>query len=148
MENKKIAALNELLVSLNTSKFDMEAWKVKASIVFKKLFGNDGEKALMIDQLQYNYSSWSLRDHSGGKQYDPVKTKAREIIEAAILELKLSEGENPVQEALSEHLSGKKANKLLDLIQKKDQKGVQSFISNLDKDTKEQLLSQILLTIA
>lgn len=147
MENKKIAALTELLTSIESGKFDLEAWKLKASIVLKKIFGESDEKARLIEQLQYNFSSWSLRDHSGGKQHDPVKTKASEIIEAGILELQLQENEDPIIKALNENLSGKKYAKLLELIGNKDNKGIKNLVTNLDNDTKEQLLTQILLSL-
>ncbi len=51
----------------------------------RMLVGNTGET------LKYDYSSWNLRDHSGGKIHDAVKDKAHEIIESALIELRLSE---------------------------------------------------------
>jgi hypothetical protein len=107
MENTKAVILGELLDDIDSKAFELEAWKKKATLVLKKIFGDNDEKLSMIEKLHYEFSSWSLRDSSGGTSYDKVKENARKIIEAATAELKLTTDNNLVIETLKDELSGK-----------------------------------------
>jgi hypothetical protein len=146
MENQKIIVLNELLDAFDKKNFDLESWKIKASILIKKIFGNTDEKVNLIKSLQYDYSSWSLRDHSGGKPHDPVKDQAREIIETSIAEIKLSGSESSIYEILKEHLTGAQLKKIEEAL--KSSPNVDTIIpliKEINNDTKNTILAKLLL---
>lgn len=146
MENKKINALEELLKTFDQPIFDLEAWKIKASLVLKKLFGPDDEKIDLIDKLHYDFSSWSLRDHSGSKQHDPVKNQAKEIINAAILELQISEQENLTLDFFKKELSGADYEVLLQKVEKDDESKLIKYLSSLKPAIKDRILTKIILS--
>lgn len=146
MENTKATVLKELLDAIDSKNFDLESWKIKASHITKKIFGNNDEKVLLIRNLQYDYSSWSLRDHSGGKQNDSVKEKAREIMETALLELKLSDNHSDVILKFKDQLTGAQFNSLQSLMESahENPEKLKSFISTIQADIKDEILVQLL----
>ncbi len=62
MVEKEIALINKQLESLVAKNFDLEAWKSHTIIFLERIFGKESSKVRMIKELNYNYSSWSLRD--------------------------------------------------------------------------------------
>ena len=149
MNNPKLEILQELLVPIDQKNFDIEAWKIKASLVLKRIFGNDDSKASLVDSLHYDYSSWSLRDHSGNRQIDPVKDKAKEIIESAILELRLSDQEPPVMEVIKGQLTGEEFDQLQLLVKNKesDEVSLTEYFSKIASAKKDQALAKIILKL-
>src|SRR5664279_4626692 len=88
MVEQEIELINRQIESLTAKNFDLEAWKSHTILFLERIFGKESTKVTMIKELKYNYSSWTLRDAAGtGKNSDPVILKAREILEAAGLEL-------------------------------------------------------------
>jgi hypothetical protein len=88
MSENEIELLKQQIASLDTKKFDLEAWKSPTIMFVSRIFGTMSEHVRQIRELKYDYSSWTLRDTSGGGQLtDPVRVRAREILEAAISEL-------------------------------------------------------------
>ncbi|HDR52331.1 MAG TPA: hypothetical protein ENN90_12035, partial [Mariniphaga anaerophila] len=90
MAEKEIALLKEQIERLGEEKFDLEAWKNRTVIFLERVFGKDSPRLKMIQNLHYDYSSWSLRDTFAGgsaKDKDPVRIQAKEILEATIAEL-------------------------------------------------------------
>ena len=86
--NKEVKLLQELLVKLDADNFELDAWKMHTVIIFDRIFGKDTLKIKQIEDIKYDYSSWSLRDNSGTiSNIDACKTKAKEIIHASIHEL-------------------------------------------------------------
>ncbi|MDX1284332.1 MAG: hypothetical protein R3182_04950, partial [Draconibacterium sp.] len=84
MAEKEIALLREQLVRLDEKKFDLEAWKNHTLIFLERIFGKDSSKLKLIQEIHYDYSSWSLRDTAAAgktKDKDPVKMRAREILD-------------------------------------------------------------------
>ena len=150
MKNQKVEILEDLLKSFDQKNFDLDAWKIKASIVLKKIFGEADEKASLINNLHYDFSSWSLRDHSGGKQHDPIKDQAKEIIEAAIVELELSGDRSPVLEVMRNQLSGEEFDQLQHLIDNNQniEASLTEYFSKIAPAKKEQILAQIILKIS
>ncbi len=146
MENTKITVLNELLHTIENKNFDLESWKIKASLIMKKVFGRDDEKVSLIKNLQYDYSSWSLRDHSGGRQHDSVKDKAREIIETALLELKLTGDNSDILNSLRNKLTGAQFNTLQSIIDTTppDAEKLKSFFTTISSEIKDDILIQLL----
>ena len=62
MAEKEISLLQGQIERLNDKKFDLEAWKNHTQIFLERIFGKDSSKLKMIRDLNYDYSSWSLRD--------------------------------------------------------------------------------------
>ncbi|MBN1338066.1 MAG: hypothetical protein JXA03_02020 [Bacteroidales bacterium] len=86
---KEISALEEQIGRLNAKDFDLEAWKQHTSAVLGRIFGDNSLKIKQIQKIEYDYSSWSLRDTSGrSSNLERCKKMGREILMAAIEELK------------------------------------------------------------
>jgi len=148
MDNSKATILNDLLNEIGKKEFDLEAWKMKAMIVFRNFFGADDEKIGFIKNLRYDYSSWTLRDSAGSKQPDSVKENARRIIETALLEISLaSGGKNEILEVMQEELTGKELASLMEIVEKSENlsSDLNSYFSNLTASIKDQILSALVL---
>jgi hypothetical protein len=148
MENSKSTILSDLLNEIGKKEFDLEAWKMKAVMVFKMFFGPGDEKIGFIKNLRYDYSSWALRDSAGGKQPDTVKENARRIIETALLEISLSEkSENLVFDTIKEELTGKEYSSLMTIIKKSGNltSCLDEYFGNLESSKKEQILTKLVL---
>ena len=90
MSQKEIKLLEQQIVRLNDKDFDLEAWKKYTIIVLARIFGSADEKIRQVEQLEFEFSSWSLRDASGNKSYEERTIKlAKEILTAAIDEIKV-----------------------------------------------------------
>ena len=155
MAKKEIALLKEQILKLNNKKFDLEAWKNHTIIFTERIFGKDSSKVKMIKDLNYDYSSWNLRDASGaGKAKDPVKMQASEILEAAILELEQlglpqeTKSAEKLWELLNDELTGKQMKEIEELIksQNKDkQEKITEVLSSLKNENMVSIISQLLL---
>lgn len=145
MEDTKQIILTQLIDALKQKDVDFEAWKLKASLVLKQLFDSNDEKITLINELHYDYSSWSLRDGSGGKLHDPVKESAKEILEAAKLELQLNNAD-PILSVLQEKLSGNEYNSLLNMIKNSENENeITSFFSKIAPTIKDAILVKMIL---
>jgi len=90
MAQKEIKLLEQQIARLNDKDFDLEAWKKYTIIFLARIFGSDDEKIRQTEQLDFEFSSWTLRDASGDKSYeDGTKKLAKEILTAAIDEIKV-----------------------------------------------------------
>jgi hypothetical protein len=156
MSENEIKLLKQQISSLETKKFDLEAWKSHTMIFISRIFGTSSEHLRLIRDLKYDYSSWSLRDTSGSMQLtDPVRTRAREILEAAITELqtfgspmKVSSS-SEILEAFRNELTGKEMDelqKLLSLPEKEKTEGLKAFLSARKKDNLVSMLVQLLIS--
>ncbi len=86
---KEIKLLEERIKELDAKDFDLDAWKQYTIILLSRIFGDENIKIKEIAKIDYDYSSWALRDTSGKTSYlDTCKKLAREILEASIDELK------------------------------------------------------------
>lgn len=158
MAKKEIALLKEQLARLDEKKFDLEAWKNHTLIFLERIFGKDNSKLKLISELQYDYSSWSLRDTAAAgktKDKDPVKMQAREILLATITELENlglpSREENPrkVWELLADELTGKQLKQIEAIVKTEGQdkeKEIGKILQNLEKENLSLLLSKLLLS--
>lgn len=144
MKSKKETVLNELLESLTTKTFDLEAWKIKARLIVKKVFGPNDEKLELINALHYDYSSWSLRDETGKQQSDSIKEQARGIIEAAILELSLIDNVDII-EILKIRLSTQEWAELQELLAETtdDKSAVTKYFSKIAAGLKDEVLAEM-----
>ena len=86
---KEIKLLEAQLDKLDQKGFDLEAWKQYTVVLLARIFGSDDPKISQVQKIEYDYSSWSLRDTSGKTAYlETCKKLGREIIQASIDELK------------------------------------------------------------
>lgn len=147
MDNNKVLALKELLEAFNSKNFDLNAWKVKAILVFKKIFNASDEKIKLLEELFYDNSSWSLRDHSGGQLHDVVKEKAKSIIEASIIELNLNDSEPELLDYFRDNLTGNQYKKLQQLLENNNvnEESVTKYFSKIASSNKDLILAQYLL---
>ncbi|MCF6342481.1 MAG: hypothetical protein L3J31_06720, partial [Bacteroidales bacterium] len=70
MAQKEIKLLEQQISRLSNTGFDLEAWKKYTIIVLARIFGSNDEKIRQVEQLESEFSSWSLRDASGNKSYE------------------------------------------------------------------------------
>jgi hypothetical protein len=147
MDDKKIEIIESLIQDLDQKNVDFDAWRVKTSLLLKKIFGNDDEKVELINKLHYDYSSWSLRDGFGGKQHDPVKDQAREIMEAAKLELQLSDQKPDKLTGFVENNLSKEEYQLLNSLLEKNptEQELTEYFSNIAPAVKNAILAKIIL---
>ncbi len=90
MAQPEIKLLEQQIARLNEKDFDLEAWKKYTIIVLARIFGSKDEKIRQVEQLESEFSSWSLRDASGNKSYEErTKKLAKEILTAAIDEIRV-----------------------------------------------------------
>lgn len=87
MENKEIKLLQNQIDKLKNKEFDLEAWKEYTIVIIGRIFGEDSHKIKLIRDIEYEHSSWSLRDTSGNSAIEACKKLGREILEASIAEL-------------------------------------------------------------
>jgi len=155
MVEKEIALINKQLDSLNAKNFDLEAWKSHTIIFLERIFGKESSKVRMIKELNYNYSSWSLRDAAGtGKDSDPVILKAREILEATRLELehlgvpKQEEENLKIWSLLEEEMTGKQIREIKLILQSDEAEKMEkiaNILYNLEKESMAVVLSKLLV---
>lgn len=146
MENTKKQVLANLLSDLESKTFEIEAWKQKATLLIKRIFGDNDPKLALIEELHYDFSSWSLRDSSGGKSNDKVKEAARGIIDAAIAEISLESGDNVVVEVLRYELSGKDFETLSSIMasDKNREALLQGFIASVSNEVKDLIIKKLI----
>jgi hypothetical protein len=87
MAEKEIEILRKQIDKLSEKEFDLGIWKSTTVLVLDRIFGRDSEKISQIRSINYDYSSWTLRDTSGASSSDNVKKLGREILETIITEL-------------------------------------------------------------
>ncbi len=155
MVEKEISLINKQLESLTAKNFDLEAWKSHTVIFLERIFGKESSKVRMIKELNYNYSSWSLRDAAGtGKDADPVIMKAREILEATKLELehlgipKQEEENQKIWSLLEEEMTGKQIREIKLVLQSDDPEKMEkiaNMIYNLEKENMAVVLAKLLI---
>lgn len=89
MAQKEIKILQQQIDKLYAKDFELQPWKNYTIIILDRIFGRENEKIKMIRKVEFEFSSWSLRDASGNESYEEGSIKlAREILQAAIDELK------------------------------------------------------------
>lgn len=129
MAKKEIAILRKQLERLEAKDFDLEAWKKFTIVMLARIFGDTSEKIRQIESIEYDYSSWSLRDTSGSSSYlESCKKLGRKILEASVEELEAfglpeitgvdDRFFNIIIEALQDELKGSQFRELKDSILK------------------------------
>ncbi|WP_347838318.1 hypothetical protein [uncultured Draconibacterium sp.] len=158
MAEKQIALLQQQLARLDEKKFDLDAWKKHTLIFLERIFGKDNTKLKLIQDLHYDYSSWSLRDTAAAgktKDKDPVKIQAREILEATILELEtlglpqVEAEQLKVWSLLQDELTGKQVKEIEALVKSDDtekSEKISAILENLEKENLSLLIAKLLLS--
>ena len=86
---KEIELLQAQIDKLNTKGFDLDAWKQYTVVLLSRIFGEYDPKIKQIEKIEYDFSSWSLRDTSGKSAYmETCKKLGREVLLASVDELK------------------------------------------------------------
>lgn len=85
---KEIELLQTQIDKLYTKEFDLDAWKQYSVVLLSRIFGEHDPRIRQVEKIEYDFSSWSLRDTSGKSAYlDTCKKLGREIMQASIDEL-------------------------------------------------------------
>ena len=158
MAEKEISLLKEQILRLEEKNFDLDAWKKHTRIYLERIFGKDSSKIKMLGELNYDYSSWSLRDTAASgktKDKDPVRMQAREIIEASIIELetlglpeKIKEKEK-LWELLQDELTGRQIKEIETLLKSEDKEKenkIGDVLETLDKENLVSIISRLLIS--
>jgi hypothetical protein len=131
MPEKEISLLQGQIDKLKTKDFDLDAWKKYTIIILARIFGDNSQKVQQIENIEYDYSSWSLRDTSGSSEYlETCKKLGREILQASIDELKTlglpetsdqpDEFYNAIMDALRDELKGSQVKELEQILSTTD----------------------------
>ena len=149
---KEIKLLEEQVDKLKLKDFDLEAWKQYTIVLLARIFGDNNQKIQQIEKIEYDYSSWALRDTSGSSSYlETCKKLGKEILLASIDELKTfglpdlskpSQNHVPVDviiNALEDDLKVSQFRKLKSIINmeksiEERQKEIKEMLKDLDQD--------------
>jgi hypothetical protein len=158
MAEQEIALLKEQIDRLGEAKFDLDAWKNRTVIFLERIFGKESPRLKMIQNLHYDYSSWSLRDtYAGGsaKDKDPVRIQAKEILEAIIAELENlglpqeKKEQQKLRELLDDELTGKQVKEIDNLLNSGDpekQEKLAEILETLPKESLVAVISKLLIS--
>lgn len=165
MVDHYIKMLQEQINKLEAKDFDLKSWRIYTTTILERIFGEDSRKIRQIEELKYEFGSWSLRDASGAKKNkDTVRSMAREILESAISELKnfgipgesqTDQEKNEsdfhfIHEALQDELKGsqyKEIRKLLEDKRSLDERrsDLKEVLKGLDHDALLNILTEIIM---
>lgn len=85
---KEVELLQAQIDKLASRDFDLDAWKQYTVVLLSRIFGEHNPKVKQIGKIEYDFSSWSLRDTTGKSAYmDTCKKLGREVLQASIDEL-------------------------------------------------------------
>lgn len=88
MKDAAIKLLHLQKEKLFAKDFDLDPWKKQTALLLRRIFGEKDSKAEQIERLEFEFSSWSLRDASGSGSYsERVKRTAAAVLDAAMLEI-------------------------------------------------------------
>ena len=146
MAQKEIKLLQQQIDKLYVKDFDLEPWKKYTIVLLERIFGSDNEKIRMIKEVEFEFSSWSLRDASGNESYEEGSIKlAREILQAAIDELKAFGLPETTKKDSSEESVLGLLNFLLDELKGSEVKELKSILSsNENQQEKKRKVKEIL----
>ncbi len=165
MSSKEIAILKQQITKLNEKDFDLESWKKYSIVLIARIFGDKSQKIKQIESIEYDYSSWALRDTSGSSSYmETCKKLGEEILKASINEIEtfgLPEQEKNIEtsqiydsiiSSLQDELKGYQFKEIISTIKsdkKPDVKKKLMFekLKNFGIDTSNEILSNILVNL-
>ena len=157
---KEINLLQEQIDKLQSKDFDLQAWKKYTIILLARIFGDTSQKVRQIENIEYDYSSWALRDSSGKTSYlETCRKLGREILEASIEELrnfgvpehskKADEVTAAVLTALQDELKGSQYKEVVAILESGDKpeekkKKILEKLKSYSSDTPVTILADIL----
>ncbi|MBC8320990.1 MAG: hypothetical protein H8E34_09730 [Bacteroidetes bacterium] len=137
MVKKEIELLNLQIEKLNAPDFDFEAWKKYSIIILSRIFGSNDEKIKQIENIDFKFNSWSLRDASGNESYEEGSKKlAMEVLKAAIDELNIY-GLPNIDKQTDDKTSKELLNIILDEFKGSQVKQLRSILSSGDSLTEK-----------
>lgn len=100
------ALLEERLNRLDQKNFDWSAWKKGTLLVLEKVFGKESLYVKELENTDYHYNSWSLRDTAGSE--DPVKAGVRELLNICLTDAEHNQEniQTPAQNAKPVQIEG------------------------------------------
>lgn len=163
MPDKEIQLLKTQIDKLKARDFDLDAWKKYTIIILARIFGENSVKIRQIESIEYDYSSWSLRDTTGSNIYlDSCKKLGREILQASVDELEtlgLPEKEanqdeffQVITDALKDELKGTQVKEIGNILSSGDDPNVkrENILEKLKEygsETSQDILSNILTSL-
>jgi hypothetical protein len=160
MPDKEIQLLKIQIDKLSKKDFDLDAWKKYTIIILARIFGENSLKIKQIESIEYDYSSWSLRDTTGSNTYlDSCKKLGREILQASVDELEtlgLPQSESSADEffqvitdALKDELKGTQVKEIGHILSSGDsqpekREKILEKLKEYGSDTSQDILSNIL----
>ncbi len=129
---KELQLLYSRLRKLDERSFDLNSWKQGTIAVINSILGPDNLKKKLIEDIDFQNNSWSLRDTTG--DVDSVKKTCADVLETIILEIEtFGLAENVIQdkdktslggielidEAIKQELSQSQLDELLTLLKDK-----------------------------
>jgi hypothetical protein len=163
MPDKEIQLLKTQIDKLSKKDFDLDAWKKYTIIILARIFGENSMKIKQIENIEYDYSSWSLRDTTGSNTYlDSCKKLGREILQASVDELEtlgLPQSETSADEffqviadALKDELKGTQVKELGQILSSGDSQPekrdkILEKLKEYGSDTSQDILSNILTSL-
>jgi len=163
MVQKEIKLLQQQIDKLYADDFELAPWKKYTVVLLERIFGTGNEKIRIINEIDFEFSSWSLRDASGNESYEEKsKKEAQEILLAAIDELKTfglpdKSGKDATNKTLTEllnflldELKGSQVKQLKDILSSDDneeekKRKVKDILESLGESGATEVLSNMLL---
>ena len=156
MANKEIylTLLKEQTLQIDKKDFDLNSWKKATVLLVENCFGANSAHVKSIENINYEYNSWVLRDESGVT--DPVKTTCKSIMNIIIKELAISDIDdrknvtdnnlNFVWLPFEDELTGASSKKLKNLIidPKTSKEDIEKFLKDLPGQTTIDILNSII----
>ncbi len=130
---KELQLLHSRLRKLDERGFDLNSWKQGTIAVIDSILGPDNLKRKLIEDIDFQNNSWSLRDSTG--DVDTVKKTCADVLETIIIEIEtfgLAESVIPdktkpvidnvklVDDAISKELSQSQLDELLNLLKDRE----------------------------
>ena len=165
MSSKEIEILKQQIAKLYEKNFDLEAWKKYSIVLIARIFGDNSQKIKQIENIEYDYSSWALRDTSGSSSYmETCKKLGEEILKASINEIetfglpekeknnKTSKIYDSIISSLQDELKGSQFKEIISLLKsdkkpKEKKKLLFEKLKNFGIDTSNEILSNILVNL-
>lgn len=163
MPEKEIQLLKTQIDKLSKKDFDLDAWKKYTIIILARIFGGNSMKIKQIENIEYDYSSWSLRDTTGSNIYlDSCKKLGREILQASVDELETlglpqteaatDEFFQVITDALQDELKGTQVKEIGQILASGDEASVKrdkvlEKLKEYGSETSQDILSNILTSL-
>jgi len=147
MAQKEIKLLEQQIARLSAKDFNLDSWKNYTLIILSKIFGSGNEMSRRIEQIDFKFNSWSLRDASGNESYEEGKKRqVKEILQAAIDELTIFGLPKKEDDALSENQIKELLNFVLDELKGTQVRQLKKIITSTSSDEEKRRLVNELIS--